>query len=337
MSLTPPGPRPDAPRAQSGLADRFAIPGVSSSTPLGRAAAAVVAHKAEPIFGLAEAAAGGHDMDAVHDMRVASRRTREALSLFARCYPVNSFERWEQVVRGVTKSLGRVRDADVFLEEFRSLVPRALTEAERVALAWLIGRREGSRTALVKRMRRELRRADVAHLRQDFDRWARRPRELAGIHEPVATLAADAVAARVTALYAHLPAALEESNSLAQHAMRIDAKKLRYCVETFAPCYGPEFDMLYPVLKAFQDELGEIHDRDVFVEAVREVEADGSAGAAGVTEGGLEAVVADLQAERAVRFRRFSELAREWHEPRMRIALVSAICAAGEPDGFPGS
>jgi CHAD domain-containing protein len=310
---------------------------VSASTPLGRAAGAVLVFKAEPIFGLADAAASGTDMDAVHDMRVASRRTREALSLFARCYSVPSFERWEQVVRKVTKSLGRVRDADVFLEEFRSLVPRASTEGERVALAWLIGAREGGRGALVKRMRRELGRMDVQDLRRDFARWARRPRDIAGIHEPVAALAADAVSARVTALYAHLPAALDESNSLAQHAMRIDAKKLRYCMETFAPCYGPDFDTLYPVLKAIQDELGEIHDRDIFVEAVREAEAVGSAREAGVTSAGLEAVVTDLHAERAVRFVAFSKIVHDWPEERMRMALVSAICGGGEPDAFPGS
>jgi len=336
-SATPEAAQPAASVRQAGLAGRFAVPGMSASTPLGRAAAAVLVHKAQPIFELAENAASGRDMDAVHDMRVASRRTREALSLFARCYPASSFERWELVVRRVTKTLGRVRDADVFLEEFRLLVPDARTEAERVALAWLIGAREASRDALVKRMRRELGRMDVTGMRDPFKRWARRPRGLPGIHEPVSALAADAVSARITALYAHLPAACDEANSLAQHAMRIDAKKLRYCVETFAPCYGPEFDTLYPVLKAFQDELGEIHDRDVFVEAVREVERDCSAAGAGVVDEGLEAVVADLLAERAARFKRFSRLAVEWPEPRMREALVSAICEAGELEACPGS
>jgi CHAD domain-containing protein len=329
-------PRPE-PVPTLGLAQKFAVPGVTASTPLGRAAGAIIVHKAAPIFELAEAAASGRDMEAVHDMRVASRRTREALTLFSACYSVASFERWELVVKRVTKSLGRVRDSDVFLEEFRSLVPKAATPAEHVALAWLIGAREGGRSALVKRMRRELAHMDVGDVRDRFEHWARHPRDLPGLHEPVAALAAEAVSARVTALYAHLPIALDEGNSLAQHAMRIDAKKLRYCVETFAPCFGPGFDSLYPVLKEFQDELGEIHDRDVFVDAVREVESACSASDAGVTVEGLEAVVADLQAERAARFAAFSALATLWPETRMREALLSAICGHGEPEGLPGS
>ena len=56
-----------------------------------------------------------------------------------------------------------------------------------------------------------------------------------------------------------------------------------------------------------------------------------------MTAEGLEAVVTDLQAERAQRFAAFAVLAEEWPETRMRSALVSAICDSGQPLSFPGS
>jgi CHAD domain-containing protein len=55
------------------------------------------------------------------------------------------------------------------------------------------------------------------------------------------------------------PARVEEL-----HNMRIAAKRLRYTLEIFAPCYpGREYKWLYDQVKSVQEQIGEIHDADV--------------------------------------------------------------------------
>jgi CHAD domain-containing protein len=61
--------------------------------------------------------------------------------------------------------------------------------------------------------------------------------------------------------YIHDPVRVSEL-----HDMRIAAKRLRYTMEIFAPCF-PETDFagLYDSIKSVQEQIGDIHDCDVRV------------------------------------------------------------------------
>ncbi len=61
----------------------------------------------------------GKDIDAVHDMRVASRRLRAALAVFGPCLP-NEAQTWRREIRRLTRSLGMARDLDVQIEFVRA-------------------------------------------------------------------------------------------------------------------------------------------------------------------------------------------------------------------------
>jgi CHAD domain-containing protein len=63
------------------------------------------------------------DIECVHRMRVASRRIRTALPLFAFCIPKKRYRIWLRNIRAVTRALGEARDTDVqiaFLREYRT-------------------------------------------------------------------------------------------------------------------------------------------------------------------------------------------------------------------------
>lgn len=60
------------------------------------------------------------DIEHIHRMRVASRRLRAALPLFAECFRPEEYRRWRREIRGVTRALGAARDADVQIEFLRS-------------------------------------------------------------------------------------------------------------------------------------------------------------------------------------------------------------------------
>ncbi|MEX2260504.1 MAG: CHAD domain-containing protein [Bryobacteraceae bacterium] len=44
------------------------------------------------------------------------------------------------------------------------------------------------------------------------------------------------------------------------HAFRLEAKRFRYTLELFQPCYGPEFETFLQSLRAIQQALGEMND-----------------------------------------------------------------------------
>jgi CHAD domain-containing protein len=57
----------------------------------------------------------GNDPDAVHDMRVASRRLRAALSVFEGAFDAPGYAKLQREIRLVTGALSRARDLDVMI------------------------------------------------------------------------------------------------------------------------------------------------------------------------------------------------------------------------------
>ena len=59
------------------------------------------------------------DTEAVHDIRVASRRLRAAMDVGIDCFPATWFRPLHQLAKDVTSSLGEVRDREVLLAYFQ--------------------------------------------------------------------------------------------------------------------------------------------------------------------------------------------------------------------------
>ena len=110
----------------------------------------------------------GDDPEALHDMRVASRRLRAALSVFSQVYPQKTFAPLEKQVARVTDALGAVRDADVQIE-FMMGRRDAAPESARVGLDAFIDtltkERDAERVHLVK----ALDALEKSRFRRDFD------------------------------------------------------------------------------------------------------------------------------------------------------------------------
>src|SRR5208337_3470183 len=54
-----------------------------------------------------------NEIEYVHKLRVASRRTRAALEVFEPCFGKKLTKKWVKTIRNVTRSSGAARDADV--------------------------------------------------------------------------------------------------------------------------------------------------------------------------------------------------------------------------------
>jgi CHAD domain-containing protein len=304
---------------------------VDAYSPLKQAAPAILLSKAEPLFELEASAAGGADMDAVHDMRVASRRLRESMRLLGPLYPPAAFKAWYKRVRRVTQALGPVRDSDVFIDAF-SRLNRTLDPGGRHAVAFLVGYRMGQRERELELLQSALGKLDLAESRRSFARLARAPERGEGSQRPLSAFAHAAVAERISAVYGLMPSALIEANVEAQHALRITFKRLRYAVEVFAPCYGDDFDSLHDTLTSFQEELGDLHDLHIFLDMVREPDRRAAALAAGVSAEDLGAVEELLEKRAHKEFSQFAKLAKEYPPGKLLPALLLPLSRLEEPE-----
>lgn len=306
------------------MGGRFEVQGVGAETPLGEAAPLIMRAKAAPLFELERAVLTQADEESVHDMRVASRRTREAMRLLEPAYRRRTLGPWRDRVRAVTRSLGPVRDADVFIEAIAGLGPD-LPGGGRRAAAFLIGYSLGRRERDLGRLTDDLSGVAICRDRDAFERAVTRTRESEVALRPLRCVAAGAIEARASEVVADQERATAGGDDEQHHALRIAYKRLRYAVEVFRPCYGADFDELYGVLSAYQDALGELHDMQVFALTIEERRADGSAARAGVRGSDLDTVRAALAPRADGARARFARLAAEHPAEDLRRALLAPL------------
>jgi CHAD domain-containing protein len=128
-------------------------PGVSFKT----AARQALAEQAEVLFANLAGTREGTDPEALHDMRVASRRLRAAISVFAPAFPPKQIVPIEREICRVTDALGAVRDADVQIAFMEGLLLEAPAEEQPGLASFaadLRARRKRDRKALVREMDR---------------------------------------------------------------------------------------------------------------------------------------------------------------------------------------
>jgi CHAD domain-containing protein len=67
-------------------------------------------------FSYEQGAIDGEDIEALHDMRVSARRLRAVLRIFRECFPKKKFRKQDEKLQTLIRSLGAVREQDVFIE-----------------------------------------------------------------------------------------------------------------------------------------------------------------------------------------------------------------------------
>jgi CHAD domain-containing protein len=224
-----------------------------------------------PIRQELDGARRAEDVEFVHRLRVASRRARNALALFATSLPQKLAQSWRKELRRITRSLGAARDLDVQAEWVERVLDRTHDPELRPGIARLL---------LRLRQRRARRQTDVVRV---IDRLERR-RTLDGmaavLHELIVharvyehdTLpedlvprAADAILLRLEELLAFEPFLALPERVTELHEMRIAAKHLRYTLEIFAPLWPGTLKPALHAAKDLQELLGDIHDSDVWL------------------------------------------------------------------------
>ena len=210
-----------------------------------------------------KAVLSGNDPDAVHDMRVASRRLRAALAFLKSALPERTWRRALRRARRVTRAAGDLRQFDVNAQ----LLDRLIAEAAEVRPAAEFARPflAADRVLALTTSRKALRRADPGKLRKEVQHLARLldDRDLQALSRPAAKKAARR-ARRLSRLWGSngagpgLGASTVDKARL--HAIRIATKKLRYHLETGKRICGWQVEAAIETAREIQDAFGELHD-----------------------------------------------------------------------------
>ena len=93
-----------------------AVTGLDPETPLGDNAEKLVRVRLDELSSFMPKATDPHEVVALHDMRVASRRLRAVLEIFAPCFPQGDYKTVLRDVKALADALGERRDPDVHIE-----------------------------------------------------------------------------------------------------------------------------------------------------------------------------------------------------------------------------
>jgi len=242
-----------------------APPPITSGQAASEAFATILRHNYDYMLTWQEAAHGWEDIEGVHQVRVAFRRMRSALSLFRDAVPREATDAWNEEMRWIAGELGTARDLDVFIDE--ALGPAAaalpLPGAERLCeLA-------------------EQRRAQIYHERvvpmldserfqrfcEGFTQWlddrsweqaTLKKKQAKRLHAGIVGYSRsllDKQERRVLSAGTHV----DRNDAAEMHRLRIECKKLRYAAEFFRPLFDG-MDVFIGHMKGLQDLLGVMND-----------------------------------------------------------------------------
>lgn len=107
--------------------------------PFGEAAARTLAVRAQELWEHAPRVLDTQDIEGVHDMRVATRRLRAVLEIYAVAFPKADHRAVLREVKGLADALGARRDPDVRLEDL-TRIAAGMSEAEKPGLDLLAER-----------------------------------------------------------------------------------------------------------------------------------------------------------------------------------------------------
>jgi inorganic triphosphatase YgiF len=225
------------------------------------------------------AASEGRDGEGVHQLRIALRRLRSALSIFADVLPPAARMRWRNEARWLLGALGPCRDLDVFLTD---LLPPVVTAAAADPALVLLQRVAAERREAAQSVVREtLATQRAGDFFLDLACWIQRagwrqdaePEMRAAQQQPIGVVAALILDRRRRSLR-KAGKGFAKLDPAARHAVRIGAKKLRYGMEFFAGLLPKaERNRHLAALTTLQDLLGRMNDIAVSRRLVAELVA----------------------------------------------------------------
>ena len=243
---------------------------VSATSTMGEVAFAVVRRQLAVLRAKEPGTRLGEDPEELHDMRVATRRLRAALSLFVGVLPVRA-QMFREELGWLARLLGAVRDLDVQLE---NLAGMSFSHADLGLDLDHQGRDPLAELAALLERERAAARADMLQ-GLDSVRWDRLAKGLTVMAQQgparrsLATRVPAAIGLPELVLTRHQKVTKAAKRAKRSgvvtdfHALRIHCKRLRYALEFSSDVYDGRTSRYVRALTALQGELGDMQDAEV--------------------------------------------------------------------------
>ncbi len=333
-----PAPAPYTIKDFMAEAKSLKTPGVTRSDTLAEAGRKILRYQFAQMLLNEEGTRLGEDIEALHDMRVATRRMRAALDIYGEAFTPKTLKNLLKGLKATGRRLGRVRDQDVFIDNARQYL-LTLPEDHRAGLNPLLSSWEGARQSYRQNMLAHLDSKSYRQFNEDFLVFVNSPgagvRSMPdGLLTPnlVCEIAPKLIYSCLGDVRAFEP--LLDTATLPQfHALRIAFKKFRYSVEFFQEVLGPEVKLVIGDLKKIQDHLGELNDAQVATLILRDFlgEWDIQQQALPVLErtgpASIMAYLSTVYARRQQLMDTFRNTWEHFNRPEFRQSLASAVAA----------
>ena len=229
----------------------------------------------------------GRDIEALHDMRVATRRMRAAFRVFGDYFEPKVVAPYLKGLKRTGRALGAVRDLDVFrakTQAYADTVPASERAGLEGFLCTLEARREDARDQMIEHLDSKKHHRFVKRFGKFVETEGLGSLTMApngGEPQPfrVRHVAPMAIYERWAAVRAYDEWVSIPNPPLPRlHALRIACKRLRYTLEFFKEVLGADTKQVIKEIVAMQDLLGSLQDAVVASRILREYLASGTWG-----------------------------------------------------------
>ncbi|MBW4055478.1 MAG: CHAD domain-containing protein [Proteobacteria bacterium] len=198
------------------------------------------------------------DIEAIHDLRVSSRRFRAALGLFEPWLPPKSAALLKKSIRKVTGALGALRNIDEALLFFRLHTP-----AESVSgyqLRYILTQMRGGELARIEKALKDFDHHRLNRMVRKATTMLEEDHSAAGKTFSLPTYFSDTCIKLYQPIQELLPVATSREHREPRHVLRIAIKKWRYFFEIAAPVLECDCSSILDLLKEYQTILGRMND-----------------------------------------------------------------------------
>jgi CHAD domain-containing protein len=211
------------------------------------------------------------DAEYIHDVRVASRRLKEALGVFGASVEHGRAGEWKKTIRTMLAVLGESRDKEVQLETLQDFSDRHKALRKDAGLARLAADLTKSHRKLDRKARKAIKVFEKAGVLREIGGSIEKacPDE-GGAGGPqdsqIYTQIAQIVARRMEGVKKYGRFAGRPDRVAELHQLRLSLKKLRYTLELFAPVCDGALDESIATVAKLQQALGDMHDSAVWLD-----------------------------------------------------------------------
>ena len=208
----------------------------------------------------------------IHQTRITLRQLRTTLSNFKQHFNPVFYQEAKNCLRSLTNDLAILRELDVFSIELNRLSSGNSTQVtadEFLYLQQQVSALRGQYTSQlqtdVEAYRNSPGRAGIQLYMAQYENYANtKPFPPKRIHQTITAV----IQRHVEQIRLLEPSLATTGPSDAFHALRIEFKGLRYSLDAFQPYFHSTTDNLILPLKSLQDCMGEIHDRQTWIDSI---------------------------------------------------------------------